>query len=89
MIECIEVFLWATVISCLILRANLLHRESLYQKVSVWLLLIGACYQGIIPFYDNHSSDWPELALPLGLAMFLLRYVHRVEKFWRAHANGD
>lgn len=89
MIELIEVILWAIVIGCLIQRANLMHGESLYQKSSVWLLLIGAGYHGILPFVDGQPSSWDELVLPLGLAMFLLRYVHRVEKFGRPHAHGD
>lgn len=89
MIEYIEVFLWTVVIGCLIQRANLMQGESLYQKTSVWLLLVGACYHGILPFYDGRPSDWDELVLPLGLAMFLLRYVQRVEKFGRPHAHGD
>lgn len=89
MIECIEILLWAIVIGCLVQRANLMQKETFYQKLSVWLLLIGACYHGVLPFYDGHPSDWAELILPLGLTMFLLRYVHRVEKFGRPHANGD
>lgn len=83
--------LYAVVFYALIIRANLMHGEKFWvQKLPICLLVIGVMYNGLAPFSYKYSIVWQDLFLPLGLAMFFLRHVHRVEKFYVTnHGNGD
>ena len=70
------------VVYCVIVRVNIIHRDaSLLQLFPLWMMLIGALFEGLAPFFDGYELTASNLFLPVGLAGFMLRYVHRVELF--------
>lgn len=78
----INCILYMTVLYCVIVRANLMHGDKLLtQKLPIYMIVIGVMYSGFAPFSSEYSINWQDLFLPTGLAMFFLRYIHRVEKF--------
>lgn len=70
------------VMYCCVVRLNFMERTTpLWQAVPLWLLFVGAGFDGFAPFFDGYVLGWGDLFTPVGLAGFLLRYVHRVELF--------
>ena len=79
----LNLLLCSVVAYCVIVRLNLLHgNRNTLQRVSMILILVGACFAGIAPIVEGYSVTWADLFLPAGLAMFFVRYVYKVEKFF-------
>jgi hypothetical protein len=82
--EILNASLCSLVVYCVIVRLNMLHGPGNFlQRVSMWLILIGVCFQGFSPLVDDYHVEYYDLFLPAGLAAFFIRYVHKVEKFYK------
>ena len=83
----LNLLLYLVVGYCVIVRLNMLHGAgNLIQRVSMVLILAGACFGGLSPLTDGYGVPWHDLFMPAGLALFFLRYLKQVEKFYETHA---
>ena len=84
----LNLMLYLVVAYCVIVRLNMLHGAGNFiQRVSMVLILAGSCFEGLAPLTDGYGVPWHDLFMPTGLALFYVRYVHKVEKFYETNVR--